>query len=166
MSWQYSYNSNNTARYTLGEYTNPINKTLICVGINPSTATPNKLDRTLNKVKAIAMNQKYVNWIMLNVYPQRATNPSNLHKRCNKQLHNTNLNEIRNILITFSNSDILFAYGNLIDKRPYLKVCLTDILNLISAVQFSGNFYCIERTKKGNPVHPLYQKTNCSLINY
>ena len=103
---------------------------------------------------------------MINVYPQRATNPNGLDKNCNEQLHKDNINEIRNLLTTFTNADIIFAYGNLINKRPYLKECLTDILNLISCVNFNGNLYCINRTVKGNPAHPLYQKTNAVFIQY
>lgn len=139
---------------------------MICVGINPSTATPNNLDPTLKKVKVVALSHNYTNWIMMNVYPQRATNPNNLHLNCNAQLHNDNMSEIRKILNSFNNADILFAYGNLISKRTYLKDCLTDILNLITSVQFTGNLYYIKHTTKGNPIHPLYQKTTTAFIQY
>ena len=166
MSWIYKNNINNTARFTLGEYKNIADKTLICIGVNPSSATPNKLDPTLKKVKAITISHNYANWAMINIYPQRATNPNNLHTNYSVQLHNDNINEIHNLLTTFYNSDILFAYGNLISKRPYLKDCLADILNLINSIQFNGKLYCIKRTAKGNPVHPLYQKINTVLIPY
>ena len=166
MNWLYKTDTNNTVRFTLGEYKNAVAKTLICVGINPSTATPNNLDPTLNKVKKIAVSHKYENWVMINVYPQRATDPNNLHSNCNTQLHSDNLNEIKDLLNTFKNSDILFAYGNLIDKRPYLQNCLNDILNIINSVGFAGQKLCIKRTIKGNPVHPLYQKPNSVFIPY
>ena len=166
MSWEYKNNANNTARFTLGEYDNVTYKTLICVGINPSTATPNNLDPTLKKVKAVALSHNYKNWIMINVYPQRATNPNNLHLNSNTQLHNDNIREIRYILNTFNNADILFAYGNLISKRAYLNDCLADVLGLISSVQFTGNLYCIKHTVKGNPIHPLYQKVTTAFIPY
>ena len=166
MNWLYTNDISNTARFLLGEYDSFADKTLICVGINPSTATPNSLDPTLKKVKAISASHNYTNWVMINVYPQRATNPNNLHLNCNQQLHRANINEISNLLATFNNADILFAYGNLINKRPYLKTCLTDILNLINSVNFSGQKYCIKRTIKGNPTHPLYQKVNSVFIPY
>lgn len=166
MNWIYATNKDNSARFTLGEYDTFMSKTLICFGINPSTATPNNLDPTLMKVKSIAINHNYVNWVMLNIYPQRATNPNDLHINCDKQLHNDNITEIRNLLINFNNSDILFAYGNLIIKRPYLKTCLDDIMNLINSIKFIGKKLCIKRTVKGNPVHPLYQKVNSNFIPY
>lgn len=166
MVWEYKKNANNTARFTLGEYNNKLDKTLICVGINPSTASPNNLDPTLKKVKAIAASNNYTNWIMLNVYPERSTNPRNLQLVCNNQLHIKNINEIRKVLTTFTNANILFAYGNLINTRPYLKACLDDILNLLSEVQFAGQKLCIKLTLKGNPIHPLYQKADSELINF
>jgi len=46
--WLYSKTSDNKARFLLGEKGN---KTLICIGINPSTAEPDNLDRTLTVVK-------------------------------------------------------------------------------------------------------------------
>ena len=166
MTWLYTNDINNTARFLLGEYNSIVDKTLICVGINPSTATPNSLDSTLKKVKAISASHKYINWVMINVYPQRATNPNDLHLNCDMQLHRANVNEISNLLATFNNADILFAYGDLISKRPYLKMCLSDILNLINSVNFTGQKYCIKRTTKGNPIHPLYQKVDSDFIPY
>lgn len=166
MNWLYSTNENNSARFTLGEYNTFTDKTLICVGINPSTATPNNLDPTLKQVKDIAINHNYTNWVMINVYSQRATDPDNLHLDCNVQLHSNNLTEIKNLLVTFNNADILFAYGNLISKRPYLKTCLDDILKLINSIKFVGQKFCIKRTIKGNPIHPLYQKVTTAFIPY
>lgn len=166
MNWIYDTNEDNSARFTLGEYNKFNSKTLICFGINPSSATPENLDPTLRKVKAISLNHNYTNWVMINVYPQRATNPNDLHLNRNEQLHNDNLCEINKLLTDFSNANILFAYGDLINKRPYLKTCLNDIVNLINSIKFTGQKFCIKRTIKGNPVHPLYQKTNCTFISY
>lgn len=166
MTWLYKTNTNNTARFTLGECNDALGKTLICVGINPSTATPNALDPTLKKVKNMATSNKYENWVMINVYPQRATKPNNLHITCNTQLHKENLNEIAGLLMAFKKSDILFAYGDLIYKRHYLQNCLNDILSTINSVGFTGKKLCIIRTKKGNPAHPLYQKNNSKFILY
>ena len=71
-NWLYEKNRNNTARYILGETGK---KPLVCVGINPSTAAPNNLDRTLTNVKRFSELNGYDGWLMLNVYPQRSTDP-------------------------------------------------------------------------------------------
>src|SRR5690606_17601605 len=73
--WVYLKNDENTLRYVLGEKGN---KTIACIGVNPSTATPEKLDPTLKKVKTVAKHNGFDGWIMYNLYPQRATNPNDL----------------------------------------------------------------------------------------
>ena len=63
-------------------------------------------------------------------------------------------------------SDILFAYGDLINKRPYLNKNLCDIINIIKSTSYRGNYYCLGITKSGNPRHPLYQKINTPFIPF
>lgn len=58
--WVYKNNANNSARYLLGE---PGEKSLMCIGINSSTAIPKKLDNTLRNVKSIATKKGYDGWI-------------------------------------------------------------------------------------------------------
>lgn len=87
MSWIYETNSDNSARYILGERgENP----LVCIGVNPSTAEPDKLDPTLRSVKAWAKRLGFDGWIMLNLYPQRATNPNDLPQRRKPYLTDVN----------------------------------------------------------------------------
>lgn len=64
-------------RYSLGEKgKNP----LIVFGINPSTAAPEYLDATIKAVKDIVeTSNKYNGYLMLNIYPQRATDPKCMH---------------------------------------------------------------------------------------
>ena len=69
---------------------------------------------------------------MLNVYPQRATNPNDMHIERDENLVQTNLWHIRDISQRYSNCDVLLAYGNLITKRKYLKICLNEILELLN----------------------------------
>ena len=45
----------------------PGKRTLACLGINPSTATPEKLDRTMLSVKRIANYNGYDGFLMLNI---------------------------------------------------------------------------------------------------
>ena len=74
MQWIYETNEDNSARFVLGQVFNPNGKTLLCFGINPSTACPGCLDNTIRKVVKIGKHNNYENWVMLNIYPQRATN--------------------------------------------------------------------------------------------
>lgn len=166
MKWLYDINENNSARYTLGEYEDTAAKTLLCFGINPSTATPQNLDNTIKRIKTISKNNGYINWVMLNLYPQRATNPQELHIFRDVKLTLTNLFYIKKVLSDFANSDILFAYGNLISTRDYFVELLTNIISQIKCSNWNGRILCIKLSKMGHPVHPLYQPSSSPLIEF
>ena len=69
----------------------------------------------------------YDGWIMLNLYAQVTSEPNNLDKVLNSDLHGKNIEEIEKILNRFPNSNILACWGNLIEKRMYLKYCLKGL---------------------------------------
>ncbi len=165
MQWLYENSNDNSARYVLGQIFNPKGKTLVCFGVNPSTACPECLDPTIRKIIKIGNNNGYENWIMLNIYPQRATNPNDMDLECCEILVKTNLLHIRNIIENYRDCDILFAYGNLISKRKYLKMCLDEIISLLRN-EYGKGIKVINTTKSNNPVHPLYQSNNSVLIDY
>ena len=154
MQWVYENNADNSARFALGQVCNPTGRTLLCFGINPSTACPEKLDNTIRKVISIGRHNGYDNWIMLNVYPQRATNPDDLHSTCDGELVRENLLHIAHIAEAYPDCDVWLAYGNLITKRPYLRGCLDEILSLLQAKK-GKRVKVIRLTKANNPVHPL-----------
>lgn len=155
VGWLYHINRTNTVRYVLGtEGHYP----LICFGVNPSTAEPDNLDPTLKSVDRIARNQGFDSWIMLNLYPQRSTNPRDLHSSCDQALHRTNLKHIENVMILYP-PVIWAAWGTLIRTRPYLIDCLIDFYKL------SNNFDCDwvtfgQESKDGHPHHPLYLRND------
>ena len=165
MSWIYYTTSDDKYRYALGEVRDVSDKILFCFGINPSTACPECIDNTIKKIINISKHNGYENWIMLNIYPQRATNPDDIHIECDENLVRMNLSYINNITEKYSNYDILFAYGNLITKRKYLKICLNEITALLKDKK-DTLIKVIKLTKDGNPVHPLYQSNTSLLIDY
>lgn len=151
-NWIYKRNRDNKERYVLGEVGDRV---LVCIGINPSTAIPGKLDNTLTRVKSRALDLGYNSWIMVNIYPQRATNPNDLDKDFNIVSHKKNLKAIRAVLRD-KEFDVWAAWGTLIEKRPYLSDCLLDIYKIL------GNgpkwFTVGKKSVKGHPHHPLYLK--------
>ena len=165
MEWLYENNDDNSARFVLGQVLNPNGKTLLCFGINPSTACPESLDNTIRKVISIGNYNGYENWIMLNIYPQRATNPDDMHSEPDDALRKANLLHIRKIAEAYPECDVLLAYGNLISKRKYLRECLDEILTVLSKEQ-GKKIKVIKLTKANNPVHPLYQSKNSILKDY
>jgi hypothetical protein len=156
--WIYTRTDDNKARFLLGEQGK---NTLICIGINPSTAVPGKLDNTLTSVKRFSRDLHYDSWMMLNVYPQRATDPNNLHEEFDPSYHAENLKHIRAFLRS-GTFDIWAAWGTLIKKRKYLPECLNDIVSITKGR--SIHWYTIGKTTKaGHPHHPLYLSKSLGL---
>ncbi len=128
---------------------------LICIGINPSTAKPGDLDNTLKSVERIALGNGFDSFIMFNVYAQRATDPDHMEENCNEQLHRENMEAFRYVLSISEKPGVWAAWGTIIEKRPYLRQCLLDMLEIGNT--YGANWYCAGRvSKKGHPHHPLY----------
>lgn len=150
-------------RYILGEKLNHNSeKALICIGINPSTATPEKLDPTLIRVQGYANRHEYGAWYMLNIYPQRTTNPKDMDTDDDYkiEIHNQNLKHIEELLKTIDNADIWCAWGSIIDdkKRTFLSDLLfgnDEIQGIISLLKDKFPLKAYGITSKGNPRHPL-----------
>lgn len=154
--WLYVPNFYSEYRYILGtKGENP----LICIGINPSTAKPDDLDRTLQSVERIALNNGYDSFIMFNVYAQRATSPDDMELQFNKRMHEENMKAFRYILsLSKKTPDIWAAWGAIIEKRDYLAVCVSDMVRI--GEEFGAKWYtCGKRSVKGHPHHPLYLKS-------
>jgi len=148
----YSNSLDNNYRYALGTKGE---KTLYCFGINPSRATIFEDDPTIKKVKNAARKNGFENVIMLNIYPQRATDPNDLDIEINTNEHIKNIQKIMSVIE--NGSTVWAAWGNLISKRSYLKDCMSQIQQKLK----EKNVHWVKMgklTKKGNPRHPLYLK--------
>ena len=132
---------------------------LICIGINPSTAAPDDLDNTLKSVERIAKGNGYESWIMFNVYAQRATRPDDMDRERNAALHRENRAAFGYILSSTAASgaapSVWAAWGTIIEKRPYLKSCVADMVSL--GEEYGAKWLCAGKcSAKGHPHHPLY----------
>ena len=150
-------------RYILGtQGSNP----LICIGINPSTAEPDKPDRTIKAVSGIAERNGFDSWIMLNIYAQRATKPEDMDKELNAFLHQENLKAFRYVLSSINATpSILAAWGGTINLRPYLKGCLKDIVSVSKEYNVQW-LHVGDLLKAGHPHHPLYLHKNSRLYEF
>lgn len=153
MDWLYERTEDNSARFVLGiRGDNP----LVCFGINPSTAEPNSLDPTVNCVRNVATSNGFDSFIMLNVHPQRATNPNDLHDPYLPELKAINERRIA-ALIAGRELMLWAAWGALITKRAYLP----SLAQCIARLPELQRCHWVSRgkaTKDGHPHHPLYVK--------
>ena len=149
-------------RYVLG--TTGI-KPLIVIGANPSTAAPDALDPTLKSADRIAHFNGYDSFWMVNVYPQRATDPDDMERERNAFLEEQNMAAMKKLLELSPTKDVWCAWGNIIDKRKFLKECVQNIVD--TGNNLGANWLQAEKTcKSGNPHHPLYLKADTKLIPF
>ncbi len=165
--WIYVPDFYSDYRYILGTRgSNP----LIAVGINPSTAEPDRLDNTLKSVERIALSNGYDSFIMFNVYAQRATNPDLMEKEFNEDLHRENMKAFEYILSMSSSGNrfpsIWAAWGTIIEKRDYLPHCVADMIKI--GERYGAHWYTAgARSKRGgHPHHPLYLRSDALLDEF
>ncbi len=157
--WLYVPDFYSEYRYILGTRGE---RPLICIGINPSTAEPDNLDNTLKSVERIALANGYDSFIMFNVYAQRATNPDDMERECNPLLHEENMKAFDYILGLSENPAVWAAWGNIIEKRPYLPDCVRSMIAL--GEKHNARWFSAGKiSKKGHPHHPLYLRKNTPL---
>ena len=145
----YIISKDNKARFALGTKGQ---NTLVIFGINPSTATDVEFDATIRKVKQFAENWSFDSWLMLNIYPQRSTDPAQLNRVLNTGLHDTNLEIIQDTLSDLNAYTLCAAWGVNIDIRPYLRKCLYDISKDMPTNAQWKNIGPL--TQGGHPKHP------------
>lgn len=158
--WLYIPDFYSEYRYILGTVGK---RPLITIGINPSTAEPDNLDNTLKSVSRIAVGNGFDSFIMFNVYAQRATRPDDMDRDLNEHLHRENMRAFRWVLEHSGEAPAVWAaWGAIVEKRAYLKQCLSDMVREGDA--FGAIWYQAGKPSiKGHPHHPLYLKKD-SLI--
>ena len=152
----YINSEDNRYRFALGiDGKNP----LICIGVNPSTATPEEYDRTMYKLKKVAEDPSndYDGHIMVNLYPKRCVDPTTLPYVKNFHDYKENLEVIEEIL-KGGNLTVWLAWGTSIDYRDYLKESALEIIDL--ARKYNNKLICRGTTKDGHPRHPCRQANN------
>ena len=150
----YLKSKDNKYRYALGTKGE---KPLYCIGVNPSTATPEKYDPTITRVSRTADKMGFDSFVMLNLYPLRATNPDDLPEDFDFDENKKNYEVILDLIK--DGATIWAAWGDLIKERPYLYGCRNVICRLIENDKKDIHWVKMgELTKSGNPRHPLYLK--------
>jgi hypothetical protein len=138
---------------------------LIAIGVNPSTADETKPDMTISKIMGFAKRNGFDGFIMLNLYPQRATNPDCLDDEIDSLKHTENLHHFKKLIYPLKEVSILAAWGQTILKRDYLKSCLIDINDLLidSPVRW---LKIGDLSQSGHPRHPSRAAYDLGLLSF
>lgn len=154
--WTYEQSQDERYRFLLGRKNEKAKKILLCCGVNPSTASPNDLDPTMRRVQAFAEQKGYDGYMMINLYPIRATDPNDIPDQIDEMAAEANLHYLEGWLKEAEGEiHIWAAWGNLIEKKPYLKDCLRQISLLTKKYDCSW-YHMGGLTKRKHPRHPLY----------
>ena len=113
----------------------------------------------MQSVLRIAEHNGFDGFIMINLYPYRATQPYDLPENRDESLHERNIQKIRELLEGRSNVEVWLAFGANVNRRNYLIPCFNDIVKVFEP--YNPKWYYINNlTKDGFPPHPLYQQVN------
>lgn len=157
--WLYVPHTYQEYRYLLGTRGE---RPLVCIGVNPSTAVPGGLDNTLKSVERVALHNGFDSFLMCNVYAQRATRPKDMERERNARLHRENLEAFAYALSLSASPAVWAAWGNIIEQRPYLPLCVRDLAEI--GRRYGARWYTAgPRSKRGHPHHPLYLKKDSPL---
>ena len=140
-------------RYALSRTWNGKKKTILFIGLNPSTANEKIDDPTIRRCINYAQNWGYGSLLMVNLFAYRATMPSELKNVKNpigndNDLHIIELSKKADIAVAAWGNE-----GNLLNRDKEVKKILPNLM-------------CLKINKSGQPAHPLYQKKDLKLIKY
>ncbi|MDG1869471.1 MAG: DUF1643 domain-containing protein [Candidatus Thioglobus sp.] len=140
-------------RYALSRTWNGKKKTILFIGLNPSTADEKIDDPTIRRCINYAQNWGYGSLLMVNLFAYRATLPSELKNVKNPIGNDNDLH----ILELSKKADLtVAAWGNegfLLNRDKVVKKLIPNLM-------------CLKINKSGQPSHPLYQKKDLKLIKY
>jgi hypothetical protein len=137
-------------RFTLGKSGK---RKLLTIGLNPSTATKEKSDPTVARVQKVAQNNDFDGFIMLNLYPVRATDYRTLPSKVDKVAFSDNLQRIEAVVADEENPVVWAAWGESILYHDFfVHACIELFARLqnhdVSWLRFG------DMTASGHPRHP------------
>lgn len=112
----YHSDQNDQWRYTLGRSGE---RPLLVIGLNPSTATQEKADPTVARVQKVAALHGYDGFVMLNLYPVRATDYRKLPIAVNKVAFELNLQVIEDLVGQTPEPSIWATWGQPVVHHAY-----------------------------------------------
>lgn len=139
-------------RFALGRVAlvSPGKPPLVVLGMNPSYADDQRSDKTINRIIEASVHHGYSGWVMLNLYPERATSPDNLAP-FDQQLSTSNCNAMEAVLTRFGVTAVLGAWGN--PPNQTIRAARKDVLSTLKRLNVQV-FSFDALTAEGHPRHP------------
>jgi hypothetical protein len=137
-------------RFTLGKMGR---KPLLIIGLNPSTATRHKSDSTVAKVEQVVATKKYNGFVMLNLYPVRATDFRKLPSTVNRTAFDANLDQIGEVVASTKSPTIWAAWGNNVTHHYYFADARDELVRRLAVFNVRWMRFG-SLTKDGHPRHP------------
>ena len=136
------------------------NPPFIAICMNPSFADQTKSDKTVDRLVRASTDNNHTGWMMLNLYPERATDASNLSPY-DPKLSTANCAVIEHQLRKYGAREVLGAWGDL--KHPTLQQAKVDVLTTLDQIGVRL-FTFDELTARGNPRHPTPRRRELQMM--
>ena len=139
-------------RYTLSRRMSEGDKTMLVIGLNPSTATATEDDPTIRRCVGFALREGCNQYLMGNLFAYRSTQPEYLYSVIDP------VGPQNDFWLKYmaKEADIIVAawgaYPLAFERGKKVKELLA-----------SRTIYCLGKTKGGAPKHPLYLPKNTPL---
>ena len=126
---------------------------LLTIALNPSTATREKSDPTVARVEEVARRNGFDGFVMLNLYPVRATDYRELSPKVNGAAYKANLGTIEELVARQVQPTVWAAWGACVEHHRYFEQARDELLERLQKygpawVRFG------ELTRSGHPRHP------------
>jgi hypothetical protein len=142
------YSDDMRYRYVLRINWNDLQKPLMVIGLNPSTATENQDDPTVAKCVRIAKRWDCGSLIMTNLFAYRATEPADMKKADDPIGPDNTVANLRGW--ARQAKIVVAAWGNHGTYRGRGE-------DVVDCMKMAGiKLDCLRMSKDGNPWHPLY----------
>lgn len=138
-------------RYMLVRVWNPELAPVVCIGLNPSTANGDTDDPTIKNLIRLMQNMGYGSLYMLNLFALVSPYPEDL-RACSDPLKD-NDEWIHKIAL---GQTVVFCWGNFKQAEYRAKKMIKQY----------PNAFCFGKNANGSPKHPLYLKSNTTLVNF
>ena len=156
-------------RWSLSFKISKSNKEIIFIGLNPSLSDSIYIDNTTKKIIKICKKHNYGKIKIINLFALISTTPDKLliHKKPIGYLNNRFINKNLKFWSENKNCDLWLGWGNngtflKRDQKVSKKIMNFYLRKKSNFVKPLGPLF-IKKTKKENPIHPLYCSDNSVL---